>query len=264
MHVTRAFLLASFLTVFATQATAQEWRGFYIGGFVGGGWGDVDTRVQCVSSDPLQAESCRDATEVRAVTTRISSDVEGFIGGGQIGYNFEVGKRFVLGVEADIGGTSFDAGKRVSSRPTDDLFFVQAVRTSQDLDYLGTLRGRLGYEIGNWLLFATGGWAYGHGDYRYSIFIPESGAFGSSKRSESNSGWTVGGGAELRLGPKWSVKADYLFYDLGDERLRTRLRVADGKPTEIDFVSHFETEGNIVRLGFNYRFGDYAVPAHLK
>jgi outer membrane immunogenic protein len=195
-----------------------------------------------VSSDPLQAEACEEPTEVRAITTRLSSDLEGVIGGGEVGYNFEIGERFVLGVEADIAGTSFDADDRVCSQPTDNTFFVQIARTSQDLDYLGTVRNRLGYGAGHWLLFATGGWAYGRADYRHSLFVTESGANASASRSENSSGWTVGDGAEVRLGQRWSVKAEYLFYDLGDERLRATLRVADGRATETDFVSDFETQ----------------------
>ena len=97
--------------------------------------------------------------------------------------------------------------------------------------YVGTVRGRVGYAMNNVLIFATGGLAYG--TVRAQI--------GGFTESRTSTGWTIGAGAEVGLTQHWSVKAEYLYVDLSDNRFA------------ITGLPHAYA-GSVFRLGVNYRF----------
>src|SRR5689334_14683868 len=94
--ITAGALLSALVTQAAAGAPDGDWTGVYIGGSVGGGWGNVDTNVDCRGDD------CTGAIAEGAFSTRFSSPLDGGLGGGQIGYNFQAGKNVVFGVEADF------------------------------------------------------------------------------------------------------------------------------------------------------------------
>jgi outer membrane immunogenic protein len=180
------------------------WTGLYTGLHAGYGWGKSSH------------------TDDLGVTTG-DFDTEGFIGGGTLGYNIQNG-RFVWGLEADIAysdinGTGFSGGA--------------AYTTS--LDWLSTVRARVGYDFGGWMPYFTGGLAVGEVDAS-SI----DGAFGNS---DTKAGWTIGGGLEIKLDRNWSFKSEYLYVDLGDVRV--------GTPVPITAEAN---EFHIVRAGINYKF----------
>ena len=144
-----------------------------------------------------------------------SDDTDGFLGGVQAGYNWQaVGSPLVVGIEADIQGTNIES-------PTFTL------------DYFGTVRARLGYAVDQFLIYGTGGFAYGKGNYEVA----------GLSNSQTNTGWTIGAGGEYAFTPNWSVKAEYLYLDLGKESYET----VSG-PLDIG------TTANILRVGANYRF----------
>jgi outer membrane immunogenic protein len=209
MRAIPALALGAFFAVLTTPTMAQDWNGLYVGGSAGGAWGDSDTRVNCLS-DPQSA--CDRGIALGAFSTRFSSSLDGFLAGGQIGYNFQLHRNLVLGIETDISGTSIEGSD--SKHTSGASFNDQIAHVSQEIDFLGTIRGRAGYATGNWLFYATGGWAYAGVDYNYLLNIPESGRTAAASRSATKSGWIAGAGVEVGLGSRWSVKAEYLFYDV--------------------------------------------------
>jgi outer membrane immunogenic protein len=156
----------------------------------------------------------------------------GLIGGGG-GYNLQFGQ-WVLGLEtdyswADIKGSSNGCGAAFISHTC-----------STRVDSLGTFRGRIGYALGTqetWLLYATGGLAYGELKGSDSLF--------NASGSKFRTGWTVGAGVETALAQHWTLKGEYLYVDLGHAVL---FNIAPGVPETVSFT------GNIVRVGVNYKF----------
>ena len=199
--------------ILASPVSAYEWTGFYVGVYGGHGWGDSDF----------------DFTDAG---TSSETDIDGPFAGGQVGFNYRFGGGFVLGAEADLAWSGIDGS---DACPNPDF------SCEVDVDWIGSLRGRVGYAFSNVLLYATGG--LGFADAEYDAVGPV--AF--SGFDETRVGWAAGGGIEIGFRRNWSVKGEYLCYDLGD---------ADAGLGDLSNVS--ETEANLqfhtVKLGLNYRF----------
>ena len=195
MRLSNAIAAGALLSALATPAAAGasdgNWTGVYIGGSVGGGWGNVDTNVNCLGDD------CAGAIAEGAFSTHFSSNLDGGLGGGQIGYNFQASESLVLGVEADISGTSISGG---DSQQTNGgaVHPAEFAEVSEDLKYFGTVRGRIGYAARNWLVYATGGLAFAQVDYGYSVSEPDTSSTGLASASEHKLGWTLGSGPRGR------------------------------------------------------------------
>jgi outer membrane immunogenic protein len=194
----------------------------------------------------------------------------GFIGGGQIGYNWQF-NNWLAGFETDIQGLSSNKGGNsgtvVVPSPAFPAFPLTETFNNQNrVDWLGTVRGRLGWlATPAFLIYGTGGLAYGGVKASTAInqmiappdpSIPASGFGGVS---ETRAGWTAGGGFEWMFAPNWSVKAEYLFFDLGSVSYDIPLAiVAIAAPTLAtgSATAHIsETfRGNIARAGINYHF----------
>lgn len=183
------------------------------------------------------------------VPTRLSSEPDGVIGGGTIGCDRQY-DRIVVGVLTDISASSLRDTTSVTQGPA-----VVTTSLTRELDVLGTLRGRLGYAIDNTLIYATGGLAYGHLKSSASITTAVVGApILAGSQDEWRGGWTVGGGIEHMFAPNWSVKGEYLYYDLGTTDIA--LLTIAGAPNETGVISHKNT-GHIIRAGLNYHFSAF-------
>ena len=207
-------------------APAFSWSGFYIGGHIGG------AKVErCLELTLLNADGCVDRT--------------GWLGGGQIGYNWQAGQ-VVLGVEfsgsfADLGG-GVNAGVLPGGR-----FF------ESDGKSLLMLTGRLGWAADRALFYVTGGAASVRGNVDF--FTPVGAAIISREVSFTRTGWTFGIGAEYAFTPNWSFAAQYNWLDLGDRDLNfVALGGAPALAANVDQTFHVFT------LRMNYRFGGYAAP----
>lgn len=244
------------LLVAAVPAEAQDgnWNGFYAGVNAGGTWGDADTNTSCLDNQ-FGGAFCTAIAAEGALPFNMSNDLNGFIGGVQAGYNVQRGL-MVFGVEADIAWTSIDSNTSNSNGAT--ASFLPSVTTaSQELNWLGTVRGRLGYAVhGNMLLYATGGLAYGNVDNSYS-HVFTNGDYARASQSKTKAGWTVGGGGEYGFG-RWSLKGEYLYYDLGDETLSAQAIDANGFRNNLYLDSEYETKGHIVRVGLNFKLGHHS------
>src|SRR5690606_27219062 len=117
----------------------------------------------------------------------------------QLGFNVQTG-RFVWGLEGDLSWSDIDGSVGNTTDFTLDT----------DINWLATLRGRVGLASGPALFYVTGGFAFADVDTSYSIDNDWSGS-----KSETKTGWTVGGGLELMLTQNWTMKAEYLYIDLG-------------------------------------------------
>src|SRR5262249_15143535 len=148
-----------------------SWTGFYIGANLGGSWAENDVSWH---------------NEVSGTTKPLQAS--GVIGGGQVGYNLQSGA-WVLGIEADLAARDLSASY-VNSVPNHRL-----VETDKQ-GWVGTVRARLGYTAGSWLLYATGGFAYGEVEHLSSLGNQHPGARQDTSDSRTATGWTVGGGVE--------------------------------------------------------------------
>lgn len=196
------------------QAEPSELRGFYAGAHAG----------------YINAEADFDG----------GSDLDegGTIGGLQIGYNVLTGSNLVWGIETDVSLTGADPD---GTCPVDS-----ALSCDVDIEGMGTLRARVGYASGDWLLYVTGGAAAAHFDVR------SSGAAGSSNDDEGEFGWTAGAGIEYLVGggkpghKNVGLKVEYRFLHFPNfdiDRLPT-----SGDPAIIDLDSH------VVMVGVNWHF----------
>ncbi len=212
-------------------------------------------------------------------TTSLGSKQSGFIGGGQFGYNTQY-YSWVGGFEADLQGLSGGRGTGAATStsgvpgfPTE--MFTSTTTVSKSLDYLGTIRARVGYlATPSFLVYGTAGMAYGgvHATTNISqvdngIIVLGGGAFESAPSAASGSvtgiraGWTAGAGVEMQLWSHWTAKAEYLYYDLGTARYGLSNLVATAPSYAIAGPSWIVAEqssarfnGSMARLGLNYKF----------
>lgn len=164
-----------------------------------------------------------------------ASDIagSGFTGGVQVGYNWQFGPNWVAGVEGDIGRLGIN-------RSTSDFGIAFGVKT----DWYGTVRGRFGYSTGPALLYATGGGAFVNIKNSFDTTFPP--VLAASK-SETTTGWVVGGGIEVALAQNWTAKTEYLYVDAGSQDV-INPGIANGLTT------HFENRFHLFRYGLNYKF----------
>jgi outer membrane immunogenic protein len=267
-------------------APVMTWTGFYIGLNAGGTWDNnhsVDTLGLPVQGSGGIGPGSYAANSAAAATGSISFGNDGrFIGGGQIGYNWQFGGRGVAGFEADIDGISQRNRTGVLNNTVGPFPFAganevinsQIVSTRTALDYLGTVRGRLGIlPSPAFLLYATGGAAYGSVKASTSVTQTNNdcaqfpgnclGPGGATFGSTSNTlfGWTAGVGGEWMFAPNWSAKVEYLYYDLGSVSYNSTLTTGGGSfspaaPAAIvNVASTAKFNGSIARVGINYHFG---------
>jgi outer membrane immunogenic protein len=187
-----------------TAVPSFTWSGFYAGLHAGYVWSQIETRAP-------QA---------------LSVDGDGLMLGAQAGFNAQFGA-IVAGVEGDISWT--DVGGSTSANGT---------TLHADLDWLATLRGRLGFSFDRALVYGTGGFAFGDTNYR----VDSGGVAGSN--SDLSTGYAVGAGVEWAFTNNLTAKAEWLYYDLGRDTVR------DG--TGLDH--RVENDGNLGRLGVNVKF----------
>lgn len=271
---------APYAPAYYHSAVVYEWTGFYVGLSAGGGFGlggihNNVTSALCsvafigLGCDLDQASSAA----VAAVPGGFDTHPSGFIGGGQIGYNYQMGW-FVWGVEADFSGAdiSGSASKTVRATGLDLIAPAVIVNTAtgtanQKLDWLGTLRGRVGFvPFTPLLVYATGGLAYGHVSIDTTLSetatvtgvpgVCPCSATSTASTSSTQFGWTAGGGVEWMFAPHWSLKAEFLYYNLGTVSTNmTLVQLNGGVPfTTIGITSTANVKGDIARGGINYRF----------
>ena len=288
-------------------ASVPIWTGLHVGLNAGGTWGagnsvNLTTLPAYLIHEEVRVEgrNYRSALYNYAlptavgVTNNLSPNPLGFIGGGQIGYDQQTSFNnlsFVTGIEADIQGIA-SANSSVSGAGITQVGSVvesyssgQPITTitsvTKNLNYLGTVRGRFGLLVTqNLLIYGTGGVAYGGVNLQsttqsYAPTLSPLSEFtyawgGSGGFSDVKVGWTAGGGAEWMFMPGWSLKGEYLYYDLGNVAYNQGNSGAQCTPANRGGFSGLNTtgqywwanntyastrfNGNLARLGINYHF----------
>ncbi|MCI0598691.1 MAG: outer membrane beta-barrel protein [Beijerinckiaceae bacterium] len=260
------------------------WSGFYAGLNAGGTWSNNNSFTVATAPGFINLGAISPLGFAHAIAAAngmngvLGTSNAGFIGGGQIGYNLQFGINWLAGLEADIQGVAGGSGGSSLTVQTVGPGFpanpvVTTISASRRIEYLGTVRGRLGFLwTPTFLIYGTGGLAYGGTTATASIFgaeVPPAGpnnGFWASTGTVSGTriGWTAGGGIEWMFLPNWSVKVEYLYYDIG------RPTFSAGVPFQVfppatPFWAHFPAastrfNGNIVRAGINYHF-NWGYPA---
>ncbi len=294
---------------YAAVALPPSWGGFYAG--INGGYGGntglpFREDVLFPGTPPTGPIALTNPYSV----IRGTDTIAGGFGGGQLGYNFQFGS-FVLGAEADIQGsgirgngsrtifTNLDGSTNGNSSfcqatavlPTGALGGVCEGRNTVDVDWFGTVRGRLGWSIGNVLLYGTGGFAAG-GVKATSVYTdnnvtglgggttPFNNQVGTASHSATNTGWTAGAGIEVKLSPSWSLKGEYQFINLGtissgpgeitipgniESTTETRSPCTAASTTQcLHLASSKDVDFHTVRVGLNYYFNAPPAPLPLK
>lgn len=278
--------LAADMPVKASPLPVYSWTGWYAGVNAGGNWNtnnSVTTESTLASNftDP-SALSYGSNAALGASGIAPAGSNGGFIGGAQFGYNWQIGGVGVVGFEADIQGIGKGGNNRNLTTVVGPFAFdgvneviTTSIGTSQRLDYLGTVRGRLGVlATPSFLLYGTGGLAFGGARASTSIFQSnndcalspafciQTAAATAAHYSNTRAGWTAGVGAEWMFGQNWSAKLEYLYYDLGSTTFPVGALVVGagslrgvGGPVTVVSQSSTRFSGNIARVGVNYHFG---------
>jgi len=251
----------------APPAPAYSWNNCYVGGNIGYSWGKAKTDT---TTPPFSVG----AFNVPGSASANSNNLDGVIGGGQVGCNWQPGPTWLLGIEADFQWAhekgSFEADDPFDvliAPPATHAIGVTNIDPETGILWFGTVRGRLGYIWNDWLFYGTGGLAYGRLKYsaagagitesgnivipgRIPTIIPftQTANFGSA--SKTNTGWTIGGGIEAPLFnfPNWTWKVEYLYMDLGKLDLAVVTSAGGIETSSTRFTD------NIVRVGLNYHF----------
>ena len=223
-----------------------SWTGFYVGATVGGVWGTGTASANATYNGHVLGSAY--------IPTSLGNGSSGWLGGGEVGYNYQMGSA-VVGVEDDLQWvtnsksatyTGATLGPPINGNLTTTL--------SSRLNWLGTTRLRLGFSPmpdNHLLLYVDGGLAYGGGSASINSIAPNGDTFYGSNGA-TQVGWAVGAGAEYALTYNWTIKAEYLYYDLGTYNYYT---TGSGPvASNLTFNAKVNPEGSIARVGVNYKF----------
>jgi len=172
-------------------------------------------------------------------------------GGVQAGYNRQMGM-LVIGVEGDFNGAWSRPSDAATVGLSAPLSGTLTHRVDAQLDWFGTLRARLGITDARWLVYATGGWAFGRVESSTFVQFSLAGDTYSSSFSDTLSGWVAGGGIEYALHDNWTVKGEVLWMDLGKISYVSPERTAY---PGFSYTTHLDLSEVVARVGVNYKFG---------
>lgn len=188
---------------------SYKWSGFYAGFQGGYSFANMDA-----TSGPFPG----------AMNQSYSLTNSGFLGGVHFGYNYQFG-HYLVGAEVDIEGMNHS---------TSAAGTLGTVRRA-DIDWQTSIRARLGWVEGPWLLYGTAGWVFAGGDSQVGV----------ASFTNRYSGWTVGLGAERAITNAATLRLEYRFTDYGSSKF------ADVASNTQDKISAYD---NALRLGLSFRF----------
>lgn len=222
-----------------------DWGGAYIGGQIGYGWGQGDTRFE-----PLPSA----ATFINLAPTTLQPDPKGWTGGIQGGSNWQF-NHFVIGGEtsfswSNIKGTSTQTPiTQNNGTPFPGAGFIT---TTHDTEWFGTLRVRAGGAIDRVFIYGTGGFAYARINFSANTdFRPVGTTQYPAAFSQTKTGWTGGFGVEVGINPHWSWRTEFLYYDLGDTTF-TANPTPSLPPFQVQYT--WTTKASTFNTGINFRF----------
>jgi high affinity Mn2+ porin len=217
-----------------------DWTGLYLGGHIGTAWGDSSW-----SAGPGRSGS-------HSLYQSINASDEGgsWFTGLQSGYNYVFPSRWLLGAEVDLTAPSWPKlpkdqdpfGLSIGGRSQFTSPSLGSVSFAETVEMSGTARARVGYAPGNWLFYATGGFAWTYDQQS----LTQTSTGNSDSPYILRTGWAAGAGVETPVAPHWTARAEYLYTDYGKS---TTQFFSGAQPVTSDWQLH------AFRLGLNYQFG---------
>src|SRR5262245_19985075 len=225
-----------------TADAHHDWTGAYIGAHLGYAAGS--SRWSATEAGAM-SPNCTGSLDFYK-GFNFSKGTGSYFGGFQAGYNYMLPSRLILGLEGDVSFPNTIKATQQFSWPS-----IGQASYGEMVEYFGTLRGRVGYAVGNWLIYGTVGFAWTYDQLtRTQIAVTPLGGTALPGTSESSLHWraggTVGAGVEVPFAPDWTAKLEYLFthfgitsvnFPAGQQRFDSDLRMHE------------------LRLGVNYNFG---------
>jgi high affinity Mn2+ porin len=224
-------------------APAYDWSGFYAGGHLGVAWGSSDWSTPPNLSGSLDLFQSIDTF----------NESGSFFAGVQVGYDYMLPNRFVIGAVADASFPAFPslAGLSIGSVSTLTSPLNGPETYMENMVYFGTVRARVGYAPGNWLFYATGGFAWAYDQ----LTLTQLSTGTANTPFLWRLGWAAGVGVEVPVAPHWTAGLEYLFTDYGSSSVTF--------PTlGQQFNSNFSIQE--LRASLNYRFADVSMPTKSK
>jgi outer membrane immunogenic protein len=184
--------------VYVAPTPVFSWTGFYVGADIGGAFASTTLNNSWTGWNSH------------------SLNTSGILGGGYVGYNYQLNQNFVIGVEGDFQGTSTSQ----SSSWVEPNLAIGSTGFSQktSLDWLASINGRIGISYDRALFYAIGGAAWAGGSATLSAAQFGTGSL-SLSTSQTESGFDVGGGVEYAFTPNWLGRVEYRYYDFGNYNL---------------------------------------------
>jgi outer membrane immunogenic protein len=211
-----------------------SWNGFYIGAHFGAAWGTVESEVPFGDFyDSAPSSVRRIIGDSGAVLPVSSHGINGFLGGGQVGYNYQVAPWLVFGVEGQ-----FSAADISGSTPC-----LILLKCTTDVNWVASLAGRVGYTSDRTMLYAKAGVAWADSDYSAS-FLGTGDALTASK---TRTGFMIGAGVEHAFMHNWSAKLEYNYMDFGTKSIGFGIDGDCCLPVDVTQKIH------LIKFGLNYR-----------
>lgn len=219
-----------------------SWTGFYIGAHVGGAWGTVESELPLGNSGFVLPIS--------------SHTINGFVAGGQVGYNWQVNPWLVFGLEGQFSWS--DASGKAPCAP------LSILGCTTDVNWITTFAARLGYAIDRTMIYVKGGVAWADTDHNVDFL-----GINILSASSTRTGAMVGAGIEHAFAPNWSAKIEYNYMDFDTDNLgfgianncNSDMEVAVssrvcGRTVNVDVSQKI----HLVKFGLNYRFNWGSAP----
>jgi outer membrane immunogenic protein len=205
-----------------------NWTGFYIGGNFGGAFD-------------------RTTIDDTFFGTSFSNTRSGFIGGGQVGYNWQISPMWVLGIEWMFDGADIRSDNTAVFANVDNVI-TNVVTANEKVDWIQTLAARFGWAANNWLFYGKAGAGWVHDKVTVTNFVSGDGVF-AVDGSDTRTGWMVGVGIEYGITHNWTVKVEWDHIGLGDV---THTGFID-RAGDIDFI-RVSRRFDLLTAGLNYKF----------
>jgi outer membrane immunogenic protein len=248
--------------------SAYNWGGLYGGINVGYGFANGTTSTGSLGGTYSNTVGrVNTTTPLSASWSNSAMTPSGVVGGGQIGYNYQITPMFVAGIEADIQAADMGSTVKYATANLSGNGYT-AINNAKNVDWFGTARARIGVVVpgySNFLVYGTGGFAYGYVNNTVGVgttlttINPVAGVSGSSTSGNTQVGWTAGGGIEWspQTFPAWSAKIEYLYTDLGSTNQAIYATYA--APGQGSFGGNHQspTQFNVVRAGLNWHFNPF-------
>ncbi|MBV8747744.1 MAG: porin family protein [Xanthobacteraceae bacterium] len=213
-----------------------SWTGCYIGGHVGGGWGQSGFNKALLAA-LIATNFLGQNNNALPETVAGGAQTTGFVGGGQAGCNYQLA-HLLIGAETDVSGASLNG----SGGPVYDNILPPGGSASYRTNLLIDVTGRLGYAVGPLLIYGKGGAAWSNNSY---TLVASDGTPWSW--SGTHPGWTAGGGIEYAFWRGWSAKVEYRYYNFN-------VSGSLANPAGMTTTARYTEDAHTITIGLNWHF----------